>query len=50
MRSCCCPRLDARDCFRTRYELDILDPDERAERYDDEECCCSCHHESDEDE
>lgn len=44
---CCCPRIDARECFVVRHNLLMhWDEDEpRPGDWDYEECCCGCHHE-----
>lgn len=44
--SCCCPKINARSCYRWRYKIDLAellgdDVD------DDSECECACHEDED---
>lgn len=41
---CICPMSDARECFRFRHELDLLeDLDDDVSERGNAECRCGCH-------
>lgn len=41
--TCACPQSNARDCYRFRHRIDLVEMIDHCEVVDDDECVCVCH-------